>query len=53
MRYFTTHADLVKRQAEVKAAERAAKDGMVTKDTAWEGEKFVEQSDRLVANQDD
>ncbi len=53
LRYFTTHADLVKRQAAVKAAERAARDGMVTKDTAWEGEKFVEQSSRLVANQDD
>lgn len=53
LRYFTTHADLVSRQAAVKAAERAANDGMVTKDTAWEGEKFVEQSSRLVANQDD
>ena len=48
--YFTTHAELVRRQAEVKAAERAAREGMVTKDTAWEGDKFVEQSDKLVAN---
>jgi dihydropyrimidine dehydrogenase (NADP+)/dihydropyrimidine dehydrogenase (NAD+) subunit PreA len=48
--YFTTHAELVRRQAEVKAAERAAKAGMVTQDTAWEGDRFVEQSDRLVAN---
>jgi dihydropyrimidine dehydrogenase (NADP+)/dihydropyrimidine dehydrogenase (NAD+) subunit PreA len=53
LRYFTTHADLVKRQAAVKAAERAARQGMVTKDTAWEGERFVEQSSKLVANQDD
>ncbi len=50
LRYFTTHAELVRRQAEVKAAERAAKAGMVTQDTAWEGDKFVEQSNRLVAN---
>lgn len=37
----------------VKAAEKAAKAGMVTKDMAWEGDKFVEQSDKLVSNQDD
>lgn len=50
LNYFTTHAELVRRQAEVKAAERAARAGMVTKDTAWVGDKFVEQSDRLVSN---
>ncbi len=50
LRYFTTHAELVRRQADVKAAERAAKAGMVTQDTAWAGDKFVEQSDQLVAN---
>jgi dihydropyrimidine dehydrogenase (NADP+)/dihydropyrimidine dehydrogenase (NAD+) subunit PreA len=50
LQYFTTHAELVRRQAQVKAAERAAKAGMVTQDTAWEGDRFVEQSDRLVAN---
>lgn len=49
--YFTTHADLVQRQAEAKARERAAASGMVTKDAAWSGDKFVEQSDKLVANQ--
>jgi len=51
--YFTTHAELVRRQAEVKAADRAAKagqPGMVTRDAAWEGDKFVEQSDGLVSN---
>lgn len=53
LKYFTTHADLVKRQAMVKAAEKAAKAGMVTKDTAWEGDRFVEQSSKLVANQDE
>jgi dihydroorotate dehydrogenase subfamily 1 len=47
LKYFTTHADLVKRQAQAKATKRA---GMVTEDTAWEGDKFVEQSDRLVSN---
>ena len=52
LQYFTTHASLVERQREAKAAERAAKAGMVTKDTAWEGDRFVEQSDKLVSNQD-
>jgi dihydropyrimidine dehydrogenase (NADP+)/dihydropyrimidine dehydrogenase (NAD+) subunit PreA len=51
LRYFTTHAELVRRQAAVKASERAAARGLVTKDAAWEGEKFVEQSSRLVANE--
>ena len=50
LRYFTTHAELVSRQAEVKARERAAKEGVVTKDAAWEGEKFVEQSEKLSRN---
>ena len=51
LQYFTTHAELVRRQAEVKAAERAARKSMVTKDAAWEGDKFVQQSDDLVANE--
>jgi dihydropyrimidine dehydrogenase (NADP+)/dihydropyrimidine dehydrogenase (NAD+) subunit PreA len=46
--YFTTHADLVRRQAEAKAAARAK--GMVTKDTEWQGDKFVKQSDALARN---
>lgn len=50
LQFFTTHAQLVQRQAEVKAAARAAKAGMVTEDAAWEGDRFVEQSDRLVSN---
>jgi len=49
LQYFTTHSDLVKRQAEAKAAKKAAKEGMVTEDTAWEGDKFVEQSNKLVS----
>ena len=31
-------------------AEKAARAGMVTQDTAWEGDTFVEQSDKLVSN---
>ena len=52
--YFTTHADLVQRQAAAKKAEKAkaaTKDGMVKKDDNWSGDRFVEQSDKLVANQ--
>jgi len=48
--YFSTHADLVRRQAEAKAAAKARREGMVEKDTHWDGDKFVEQSDRLVSN---
>jgi dihydroorotate dehydrogenase subfamily 1 len=47
--YFTTHADLVQRQAAARAKDRAKVEGVVTKDTQWTGEKFVEQSQRLVA----
>ncbi len=43
--YFTTHADLVARQAAAKAAEKAKK--MVTADEQWSGDDFVEQSDAL------
>lgn len=51
--YFTTHADLVARQAAARAGEArpvARPDGVVTKDTQWSGERFVEQSSKLVAN---
>lgn len=51
LQFFTTHADLVRRQAEAKAAEKAAAKGMVTKDANWSGDQFVEQSQKLVANQ--
>lgn len=50
LQYFTTHAELVRLQARVKAAEEAQRAGMVTKDTQWSGDKFVEQSEKLVAN---
>ena len=45
LRFFTTHADLVARQAAAKAAEKAKK--MVTADEQWSGDDFVEQSDAL------
>lgn len=51
LQFFTTHADLVRRQAEAKAAERASALGVVVKDAAWTSEGFVEQSRRLVANE--
>ena len=51
LQYFTTHADLVQRQAAARAADRARVDGMVTKDTQWTGDQFVEQSQKLVSNQ--
>ena len=50
LQFFTTHMDLVQRQAKAKAMEAAAAKGVVTKDTQWSGDKFVEQSDKLVAN---
>ncbi|QDV47109.1 NAD-dependent dihydropyrimidine dehydrogenase subunit PreA [Stieleria neptunia] len=49
--YFTTHADLVRRQAEAKAekAEAKAKRGAgITTDENWDGDQFVKQSDDLV-----
>lgn len=47
--YITTHADLVHRQAERKAAQKAAttpRAGVAT-DAEWRGEEFVKQSDAL------
>ncbi len=47
--YFTTHADLVKRQTERKAAQKAAADAkkMVQADGEWTGNDFVRQSNDL------
>lgn len=46
--YFTTHADLVKRQADRKAAQKAAAAAKVVKnDAEWSGDDFVKQSDAL------
>src|SRR6186713_1279735 len=47
--YFTTHADLVKRQGDRKAAQKAAETAkkMVAADGEWSGDDFVKQSDAL------
>jgi len=45
LQYFTTHADLVKRQSDAKAAAKAKH--MVSKDGEWKGTDFVRQSDSL------
>ncbi|WP_411826840.1 NAD-dependent dihydropyrimidine dehydrogenase subunit PreA [Luteolibacter sp. AS25] len=47
--YFTSHADLVKMQAERKAKERAAKEqaDMIKGDAEWDGDDFVKQSNAL------
>jgi dihydroorotate dehydrogenase subfamily 1 len=51
--YFTTHADLVKRQTERKAAQKlaataaAAAAKVVRSDAEWSGDEFVKQSDAL------
>ncbi|MDB6020470.1 MAG: dihydropyrimidine dehydrogenase [Pedosphaera sp.] len=47
--YFTTHADLVKRQADRKAAQKAAAShkSVVKADGEWRGDEFVKQSDAL------
>jgi len=46
--FFTTHADLVIRQAEARAARKAeSKQKMITADAQWDGEDFVQQSDAL------
>src|SRR5690349_19427973 len=47
LQYFTTHADLAKRQAEAKAAAKAKAKGMVTKDSEWQGDNFTKQTDAL------
>jgi dihydroorotate dehydrogenase subfamily 1 len=48
LQYITTHADLVKRQAERKAAQKAAVTAKVVKsDGEWSGDEFVRQSDAL------
>jgi dihydropyrimidine dehydrogenase (NADP+)/dihydropyrimidine dehydrogenase (NAD+) subunit PreA len=48
--YFTTHADLVKRQAERKAAQKSAappEKKVVAADSDWSGDSFVQQSNSL------
>ncbi|MGL4512349.1 MAG: NAD-dependent dihydropyrimidine dehydrogenase subunit PreA [Lacipirellulaceae bacterium] len=52
--YFTTHSDLVRRQAEARAAKKAQslatqpdKKTMIKGDAEWTGDEFVKQSDAL------
>jgi dihydroorotate dehydrogenase subfamily 1 len=47
--YFTTHSDLVRRQAERKAAQKAAaeQEKTIRADGDWSGDDFVKQSDAL------
>jgi dihydropyrimidine dehydrogenase (NADP+)/dihydropyrimidine dehydrogenase (NAD+) subunit PreA len=48
LQFFTTHSDLVKRQADARAAKQAeAKKKMITADAQWDGDDFVKQSDAL------
>jgi dihydroorotate dehydrogenase subfamily 1 len=48
LQFFTTHADLVRRQAEARAAKAEAKrKAMITADAQWDGDDFVKQSDAL------
>ncbi len=48
LQFFTTHADLVKRQSDARAAKQAeAKKKMITADAQWDGDDFVKQSDAL------
>src|SRR5687767_7233726 len=50
LQYFTTHADLVKRQAEAKALAAAKAKGVVVKDGEWKGNDFVKQTEDLARN---
>ena len=50
LQFFTTHADLVERQAKARADKRARREKereMITGDAEWDGDDFVKQSDAL------
>jgi hypothetical protein len=49
LQFFTTHHDLVRRQAEARAARAAARPeaAAVKTDHEWRGEDFVRQTDAL------
>jgi dihydropyrimidine dehydrogenase (NADP+)/dihydropyrimidine dehydrogenase (NAD+) subunit PreA len=47
VQYFTTHADLVKRQAEARAARKSERKPMIRADAEWDADDFVKQSDAL------
>ena len=49
LQFFTTHADLVERQADARAAKKAEheRQKMIRADAEWDGDDFVKQSDAL------
>jgi dihydropyrimidine dehydrogenase (NADP+)/dihydropyrimidine dehydrogenase (NAD+) subunit PreA len=49
LQFFTTHADLVRRQSEARAAKKAEHDRkkMIKSDAEWHGEDFVKQTEAL------
>ena len=49
VKYFTTHADLVKRQADARAAKKAEHDRkkVIKSDAEWQGDEFVKQTEAL------
>ena len=48
LQYFTTHYDLVRRQAEARGARAGPQDGKPVKtDQEWRGDDFVRQTDAL------
>jgi dihydropyrimidine dehydrogenase (NADP+)/dihydropyrimidine dehydrogenase (NAD+) subunit PreA len=49
VQFFTTHADLVKRQGEARAAKKAEHERkkMIKSDAEWAGDDFVKQTDAL------
>jgi hypothetical protein len=49
VQYFTTHADLVARQAQARAAKKAEHDRKkgIRSDAEWEGDDFVKQTEAL------
>ncbi len=47
LQYFTSHSDLVKRQAEAQTAKSKVKEETVGADDQWRGNEFVKQSDAL------
>ena len=51
--YFTSYADLVRRQKERKAAKKADAAKFVRSDSEWSGDSFVQQSDSLSSSPSD
>jgi dihydropyrimidine dehydrogenase (NADP+)/dihydropyrimidine dehydrogenase (NAD+) subunit PreA len=49
LQFFTTHADLVRRQADARAAKKAEHDRktMIKSDAEWQGDDFVKQTEAL------